>query len=138
MALQFKKTCKFCSEEELKPANASRDRSWRLLCLSKWYCPHCFDRFLRPALPTVLTLLVWSALYGGAYLATADPAAIGTYQWPDDRAPVIAQGVFAPLISIDPRVTEARLDHTVHKRPVRAQQFRAEQIAAGGEARALR
>ncbi len=135
MAFQLKKTCPFCSEEELQPATASRDRSWRMVCLAKWYCPHCFDRFFRPALPTLLTLLAWSALYCGAYLATANPAAIGTYQWPDERAPVIAKYLFAPLISIDPRVAEARLDHTVHQRPVRAQQFHVEQIAVSGESR---
>lgn len=133
MPLRLKKTCRFCSNEELKPSRAPSDRLLRMIFLRKHFCPHCFDSFLRPALPTLTTLLVWAALYCASYLAVGNPTEMATYDWPDERAPAIRQALFAPLIRLDPRVQESRLKNDWHEQPIKP-----DQIAEGLDGRVLR
>lgn len=91
----------------------------KLFSIGTYFCPHCFDVFRRPAIPGLAAILFWLGGYAAIYSVVADPVALVQYQWPDDRASVNQQLIFAPLIKIDPRIKAARLDNDVYERPVR-------------------
>ncbi len=120
MVPTFRKQCRFCRGQALEPM-PRHPFEWlrRLFCLGLFYCPHCFDLFLRPVRPRLLSVAFLSLLYVGAYVSFSDPSSTATLHWPDRGAPVVRQTVFAPLIRYDPRIREARLDEAVLSRPVR-------------------
>ncbi len=119
MSFGFHQKCKFCYEQKLEKA-PPRPFDWlrRLMCIGTYFCPHCFDEFRRPTIPGLATVLFWLGGYVAIYAVVADPVELVAYEWPDDRALVNQQLIFAPLIKIDPRIHEARLDRNVYKRGV--------------------
>ncbi len=88
------------------------------MCIGTYFCPHCFDEFRRPTIPGLAAVLFWLGGYVALYAVVADPVELVAYEWPDDRALVNQQLIFAPLIKFDPRIQEARLDRNLYKRGV--------------------
>lgn len=114
-------SCRFCSDTHLEPTPTAPNRLLRMLCLEQRYCPHCFDVYLSPVLPALATVAFWVVTYVGLYLFVATPVEVVNYEWPDERAPVVTQTIFKPLIDFDPRVQELRMDRDFLRKPVRRQ-----------------
>ncbi len=120
MNFGLRKNCRFCHKEKLQPATPNGfDWLRSIFCIGTYFCPHCFDVFRRPVRPGLLALLAWACCYFSLYVFTTAPVNIVQYEWPDQKASVVSQFVFAPLIKIDPRVREARLNFESFSTPVK-------------------
>lgn len=93
-------------------------RMWRLVCLRPHFCTHCFDGFLRPALPTLACLTLWLGVYVASYSVCVDPEQVVKFKWPDGQAQVVRQTMYAPLLKLDPRVKEAIAEREAFRKAI--------------------